>query len=296
MPNYSPVTEADECPPQSSMGGSPERFGYAWNTYATIFPEYEEQFRRWLPFFSPDDWRGKRFLDVGCGMGRNSFWPMKYGASSGIAVDIDERSLAAARRNLCSYVTLEVCKCSAYELPWRDEFDIAFSIGVIHHLEFPEKAVGQMSQSVKPGGHVAIWVYGRENNGWLLWILNPARKLIFRRLPVSWVHFISFFPAAILWMLLRIGLDQIEYFRFLRTVSFRHLRSIVFDQMLPKIANYWSKSEVEFLMRHAALEDVEITWVNEMSWAARGRRAEIVHQGRSVTSNHNHWKPQSASV
>jgi SAM-dependent methyltransferase len=255
---------------EPTVGGSSERFGYEWDTYASIFPEYEEQFRRWLPFFSPDDWRGKRFIDVGCGMGRNSFWPMKYGATGGVAVDIDERSLAAARINLQSYTSIEVRKCSAYDLPWRNEFDIAFSIGVIHHLEFPKMALEAMLRSTKPGGQIAIWVYGRENNGWLLSILNPSRQLLFSRLPISWVHMISIIPAAILWVMLRIGLNQIAFFRLLRTFSFEHVRSIVFDQMLPRIANYWTKSEVELLMRDAGLKDVELVWVNEMSWAARG--------------------------
>jgi SAM-dependent methyltransferase len=256
-----------------TIGGSSERFGYEWDTYASIIPEYEEQFRRWLPFLSPDDWRGKRFIDVGCGMGRNSFWPMRYGARSGVAVDIDERSLAAARINLQSYPSLVVCNCSAYDLPWRDEFDIAFSIGVIHHLDFPKLALEVMLQSTKPGGQIAIWVYGRENNGWLLSVLNPTRKLLFSWLPISWVHAISIVPAAILWLILRVGVTHTAYFRLLQTFSFPHLRSIVFDQMLPRIANYWTKSEADALMRGVGLDDVEIVWVNEMSWAARGRKS-----------------------
>ena len=250
--------------------GSPERFGFEWGKYSTLKPEYEEQFRRWLPFFKPEDWRSKRFVDVGCGMGRNSYWPMSYGAAGGYAVDLDDNSLAAARRNLADYPGIEVRKCSGYDLPWTDELDIAFSIGVIHHLEFPERALAAMVRSVKPGGQVAMWVYGRENNGWLLWALNPARKLLFSWLPIVWVHFLSLFPAALLWLLLRAGLSQIEYFRLLRTFSFPHLRSIVFDQMLPRIANYWTRDETIRLLKNAGLQDVEVAWVNQMSWAGRG--------------------------
>jgi len=252
--------------------GSPDRFGYEWGTYTEILPIYEEQFRRWTPRLAPADWRGATFLDVGCGMGRNSFWPMSYGAAGGVAIDLDPRSLAAARHNLARFPTLEVHEKSAYDLPFADRFDIAFSIGVIHHLEFPARALAAMVRAVKPGGRVAIWVYGLENNGWLIGFLNPLRRALFSRLPVAWVHHLSLYPAALLWVLLRLGLRPIAYFRLIAKFGFPHLRSIVFDQMLPRIANYWSRDEVEALMRAAGLGDIALDWVNEMSWAAIGRK------------------------
>lgn len=256
-------------------GGSPERFGFEWATYDKIDPNYEKQFRRWLPFYDKSDWLGKNFLDVGCGMGRNSYWPMSYGAANGLAIDVDQRSLEAARRTLRSFSDMQICAKSAYDIDQQNAFDIVFSIGVIHHLEFPEKALERMAAAARPGGDVAIWVYGRENNGWLLWILNPTRKLLFSRLPIRWVHALSIFPTAVLWVALRLGLDQIEYFKQVRTFSFAHLRSIVFDQLLPRIAHYWRRNEVEELMNQAGLEDIEIAWVNEMSWAARGMKPAI---------------------
>lgn len=253
-----------------AAGGSPERFGYEWSRYSDIKPEHEEQFSRWLPFYRPEDWREQRFVDVGCGMGRNSYWPLKYGAKQGHALDVDARSLASARANLAPFSNCEVLYNSAYQLPWSGEIDIAFSIGVIHHLEFPKLALAAMVGSVRTGGQVAIWVYGRENNVWLIWALNPTRKLLFSRMPIAVTHHLSLYPAALLWLFLRTGLTPIKYFDLLRSFTFKHLRSIVFDQMLPKIANYWRKDEVEALMREAGLERIQLAWVNEMSWAARG--------------------------
>src|SRR5678815_822887 len=107
--------------------GSPERFGYEWNVYAELRPEYEEQFKRWTAHLNPQDWKAKTFLDVGCGMGRNSFWPMTYGAAGGVAVDVDEQSLASARRTLSRYPSVAVEERSAYDLGYQDRFDIAFS-------------------------------------------------------------------------------------------------------------------------------------------------------------------------
>lgn len=252
--------------------GSPDRFGYEWGTYAELLPAYEEQFRRWTPQLAPEDWRGVTFLDVGCGMGRNSVWPMHYGAAGGVAVDIDDRSLESARRNLAPFPAVSVERRSAYDLDFQDRFDIVFSIGVIHHLEFPERALARMAQATKPGGRLLIWVYGRENNGWLLPLLDPMRKALFSRLPVSVTHHLSLYPTALLWLLLRLGLRPNAYFRLIAGFGFAHLRSIVFDQMLPHIAHYWRRDEVEALMRDAGLEEVSVVGVNEMSWAALGRK------------------------
>ena len=252
--------------------GSPERFGYEWNAYAEILPEYEEQFRRWTVHLAPQDWWGRSFLDVGCGMGRNSFWVMSYGAREGVAVDIDERSLDAARGTLAAYPGVEVMRASAYDLPFADRFDIAFSIGVIHHLEDPGRAMQSMVGAVKPGGRVLIWVYGRDGTHWVISLLNPLRRALFSRLPIGIVHHLSLYPAAVLWLTLRLGLRPIEYFRLLARFRFGHLRAIVFDQMLPRIAHYWLREKVAALMAEAGLKDVRIASVNGMSWSAIGTR------------------------
>lgn len=270
------MRESEVAASERLRAGSPDRFGYEWGHYAEMRPEYEEQFRRWTVHLKPEDWRGLTFLDVGCGMGRNSFWPAQYGAKAGLAIDVDERSLESAQRTLAPYPQIRVERRSAYEIGESCEFDIAFSIGVIHHLGEPERALEQMVLATKPGGRVLIWVYGLENNRWLVYWLNPLRKLLFSRLPIGLVHHLALYPTAILWLALRLGVGRITYFDLLRRFSFRHLRSIVFDQMLPKIAHYWRRREVEFLLRDRGLVDVKLDWVNEMSWSAIGTKPSPV--------------------
>jgi hypothetical protein len=127
-------------------------------------------------------------------------------------------------------------------------------------------------RAVRPGGQVMIWVYGKENNRWLISVLNPLRKALFSKLPIRLTHHLSLYPAALLWLLLRAGVRPIEYFRLLARFDFAHLRSIVFDQMLPRIAFYWSRDEVLALMQGVGLTDVRLEWVNQMSWSAIGTR------------------------
>lgn len=250
--------------------GSPERFGHSWNIFSEILPIHEKQFLRWTIGIGRADWVGKRFLDVGCGIGRNSWWPLTYGAASCLSIDIDERTLAAARDNLARYNNAVVENRSAYEIDESDSFDIAFSIGVIHHLDDPLAAVQQMRKAVRPGGTVLLWLYGYENNEWLVRYFDPVRRFLFSKMPLPLVYFLSLPATVLLWLFLRTGLGRTEYMRLIRTFSFRHLRAIVYDHMLPRIAQYYKKQEAIELLQEAGLERVQAHWVNEMSWTVTG--------------------------
>src|SRR3974377_2078640 len=116
---------------------------------------------------------------------------MTYGAAGGVAIDVDKGSLAAARQTLCSYPSVSVEERSAYDPGYENHFDIVFSIGVIHHLEYPEKALAGMVRAAQSGGKVLIWVYGLENNRWIVNFLNPLRLALFSRLAVAAVHHLS---------------------------------------------------------------------------------------------------------
>ena len=130
-----------------------------------------------------------------------------------------------------------------------------------------------MAQAARPGGTVLIWVYGYENMAIYVHLLTPLRRLLFSRLPVSWVRMLAFLPTALLWGLLRLGMGRLAYLRQVRRFSFMHLHHILFDQMLPRIANYWKHDEVVALLTEVGLEEIHLEWVNEMSWSARGRRS-----------------------
>ena len=257
----------------AAVRGSTERFGYSWDHYSQILPEHEEQFLRWTAVVKRDDWRGARFLDAGCGIGRNSYWPMTYGAAGGLAVDLDDRTLARARANLAEFPTMEVRRESIYDVAEENVFDIVFSIGVVHHLEDPEAAVARLVRAAKPGGRVLVWLYGRENNGWIVHLFNPLQAALFSKLPLRFVHALSWPVTAALWLMLRLGLQHIEYFRLIRRFSFEHLRAIVFDQMIPRITRFYTREDATALMHKVGLGEIEAVWVNEMSWTVCGRKA-----------------------
>ena len=129
-----------------------------------------------------------------------------------------------------------------------------------------------MVQAAKPGGQVLVWLYGRENNGFVVHVFDPLRRVVFARLPLGLTRKLAFIPATVLWVGLRLGLGRIAYYRMLRRFPFRHLHHIIFDHMIPRIARYYRRDEAEALLRNAGLQNVRLDWVNEMSWTAVGTK------------------------
>ena len=252
---------------------SQNRFGYEWEKYSWVTRDYEKQFLNWTHPLQPSDWVGKKVLDAGCGMGRNSLWPMKFGAASVTAFDFDERSVARAKETLKEYPTASVSFKSIYDIAWKNEFDVAFSIGVIHHLREPKKALSNMVEALKPGGKLLIWVYGYEGNEWIVRYVDPIRIHVTSKLPLPLVHLLSYFCSVPLYAFVKIFKGPSAYCKQLSTFNFWHVHSIVFDQLIPDVANYWKQEEVRALVAHLPLIDVTVTPPpNKSGWILTGTK------------------------
>ena len=254
--------------------GSPDRFGHQWANYSNIFPESKGQLERWLGSTGLDSSRGKSILDVGCGMGRNPFWMLKAGAAQVTAVDLDDRSLAAAEANLKEFPQGRVVKGSAYEVDTLDigQFDRVTCIGVLHHLENPSRALQSMWRCVKPGGELILWCYGREGNEFILPFILLAQA-IGSRLPVKVTQALAKVVSLCTWPIFRLLPFSTPYYQRLRTLSFANFELIVLDQMLPKISHYWRAQDLRDLT--APLDgQLHLEFVQGNSWHVRITKPE----------------------
>ena len=252
---------------------SEDRFGYEWDRYSDIYPDYEQQFLNWISPLGSEDFIGKDILDAGCGMGRNSYYALQYGAQSVMAFDADMRSVKAARKNLADYSNSEILLMNIYDLNYENRFDLIFSIGVLHHLEKPKQALKRMMHALKPGGVLVLWVYSFEGNAWIEKYISPIRKKFLSRLPISFLNYITYLVSIPFYLSIKITtptnayIDQISHF------SFFHVHQIIFDQFLPEVANYWTKEEVLLLVNDLHLSNVSIkSPPNKMGWTIIGKK------------------------
>ena len=244
--------------------GTENEFGYEWDNYPEILPIHEIQFENWITPFKTKDFKDKTFLDAGCGIGRNSYWALKKGAKNCIAFDFDHRTVNVAKKNLQNFKNAKVKFLSIYDLNMPDTFDIAFSIGVIHHLKDPKIAVENLFNSLKEGGTLIIWVYAKEGNENYIRLLKTLRFFTIR-LPLTIVKFISKALSIILWVTLKIIANN-DYLRMIRKFSLKHLEAIIFDQLFPSISNYWTKKEVIELINNLKIKSYELNHTNNYSW------------------------------
>ncbi len=262
------------------------RFGYEWERHSVLLPEHEAQFKKWVMPLTPADFAGKRVLDAGCGMGRNSYWALKWGAREVVAFDADERTVKSAFKNLRQFPNARVLFKNMYDIDWRDEFDIAFSIGVIHHLGNPLAAVRKLAEAVKPGGKVAVWLYGHEGNEWIVTFVSPLRRLVTSRLPPALLYRLAYAASIPLYLFIKVVPIRSVYLSQLKGFKFRHVHLIVFDHFLPSIARYYRREEAERLLADAGLVDISLNHCNAVSWVVVGtkptRRIRLATRGALI--------------
>jgi hypothetical protein len=158
-------------------------------------------------------------------------------------------------------------------------------VGVLHHTPDPKGAFKELVKRISKGGRVIAWVYGKENNGWIIYGVSPLREVLTSRIPHDWLVHLSNVPAAIVWALGRgvylplskppfsaIGkrLFYQAYINYISKFPYEEIHSIVHDHLTPTIAYYISKDEFAEWFREAQLEDVVIGWHNQNSWRGTG--------------------------
>jgi ubiquinone/menaquinone biosynthesis C-methylase UbiE len=115
-------------------------------------------------YAEPWNLRGKRVLEVGCGVGTDLVMFARDGADV-TAIDLTERSVELAKRNLMLHCcTGDVRVADAEHLPFKDNyFDFVYSCGVLHHTTDTLKAISEIHRVLKPDHEACIMLYNKKS-------------------------------------------------------------------------------------------------------------------------------------
>src|SRR5258705_4475553 len=138
-----------------------------------------------LEILSWIDWRGKRVLEVGAGVGTDARRIIGAGALY-TGINVDRGSTEATAQALRAFSLPGVAlERDAKSLDFPDgAFDVVYSFGVLQHIPEGQRAVAEIHRVLKPGGEFLLMLYNRTSINYALEI-KFLRKLGLRllRLP-----------------------------------------------------------------------------------------------------------------
>jgi ubiquinone/menaquinone biosynthesis C-methylase UbiE len=177
-------------------------------------------------------WREKRVLEIGCGIGTD-LRQFSRGGARVVGLDLTVEGVRMAQKGFAVFgLRGDFVVADAEALPFvSDSFDLIYSNGVIHHTPDITAAVSEIHRVVKVGGESLIMVYHRNSyfaRVTVQAILIPTIRILL------WL-----FPHGVLpaWLRLPMGIKNIYRITFEKGFS----RDIVFaastDLSMPGAGN-----------------------------------------------------------
>jgi ubiquinone/menaquinone biosynthesis C-methylase UbiE len=130
------------------------------------------------------DWKGKKVLEIGTGVGTDARKMISSGAEY-YGINVDAGSCKLTRQALELFKApgiLEVMNATSVEFSDKT-FDTVYTFGVLHHIPDVDKAISEIHRVLKPGGKLLFMVYNRSSINYQIEI-RYLRRWILRLLQV----------------------------------------------------------------------------------------------------------------
>jgi len=262
-----------------------DAFATSWNTLPAGSIYTYEQFEDWLNPLTKKDIENKSVLELGCGNGSLLVHITRWNPSNLEGVELGD-SIRSAYKNIVA-TGFKNAKITKHDLTTfeSDGFDIVYCIGVIHHLKNPKEGFDAVLRNVKKGGRFHCWVYAKEGNAVIMYIVDPIRKLVsklpwwFTKYFVATPLVVPYYVYAKLISLFRNisfvkQLPLYEYSCWIAQREFLFFRHIAFDQLVTPHTTYIEKTTIQkWLDSNPTIDpaSTSIIFRNGNSWKFGGK-------------------------
>jgi SAM-dependent methyltransferase len=267
-------------------------FATSWNTVGEGSVYTREQFVDWFEPIEPRSIEGSSVLEMGFGNGSLLYHVGAYRPGRLCGVELGD-TLEQTRKNLKhlpdGMLDLHRGDLTAVDL---GQFDLVYCIGVLHHLEHPERGFEAVLRHTRPGGRFHCWVYGREGNGVVVHVVDPIRRVT-STLPWWLAKYGVALPLVMPYyayaktlkfasryvtgdsareLLRRLPLEQYSLWIAERPFSFFH--HVAFDQLVTPRTHYIMRETIEAWLERPEIEpgSTYLSQRNGNSWKFGGRR------------------------
>lgn len=227
-------------------------------------------FKDWIYPVKLEDFSGKEVLECGCGGGQHTSFIAPF-AKKIVAVDLNTSDIARERNR--QFDNIEFVEDDIAGMDLSRQFDIVFSIGVVHHTDDPDKTFENMKKHTRQGGKTIVWVYSKEGNWMVENMVEPVRKLFLTGLSRNTLLFISkmttfflYFPVFTIYLLPLRFLPFYEYFGNFRKLTFYRNTLNVFDKLNAPQVDFISRSRIEKWFPQNEFRDIHIDSYKGVSW------------------------------
>lgn len=237
-------------------------FGSQWNWFRTVqldsfnTTRASERALRATTGWSDANYPGRLLLDAGVGAGRFAEQAAAKGAQV-FGVDLTT-AVDAAYRNIGERDNVHLIQADIFALPFRAQtFDLAYSIGVLHHTPDPPAAFARVAETVKSGGRLAVYLYARYGSSH---DASDAIRIVTTRLPLGlmWLLSSAAIPLYYLYRLPVIGRALRLALPISMESNWRWRWLDTFDWYTPIFQWKYLYPEVYRWFRDAGFEDAEI--------------------------------------
>ena len=205
-------------------------------------------FRDWIIPNTIEDFSGKDVLEAGCGGGQHTSFVAPVAKS---LTSVDLNTVEIARKRNSRFDNIKFVESDIAVMDLGQQFDIVFSIGVVHHTDNPDATVLNLYRHVKPGGKLILWIYSAEGNELVAKLVEPARKAFFRYLSRPWLLAMSkcitalmYLPIYSIYLLPLSKLPFYEYFKNFRSMTFERNVLNVFDKLNAPQTQFISRDRI----------------------------------------------------